>query len=388
MEEGLKFIDLFAGIGGFHQAMLKFGGECVFASEIDEQAINTYMTNYGIDADHDICKTKEEDIPQHDVLCGGFPCQTFSKAGKQAGMDDARGTLFFEILRILKFHKTKYIILENVRNLVTHDDGNTWKVIRDSLHGLGYRLTEKPLILSPHQFGVPQSRDRVYILGIYEPENTDKSLEISFENLLKKEDNSIYSILDPRERRIPISDYEKEVLDVWEEFYHGIKENIIGFPIWVDFFKCSDIEIKKYPEWKQKFIISNKKLYKNNKKFIDKWLKKHNNLKNFVPTHRKFEWQAGENIDSIYEGVIQFRPSGVRVKKPDVFPALVAMVQIPILGKSQRKLTVRECARLQSFPEDFIPNSSMAAAYKQFGNSVNVKVVEKLINELLNYTEL
>ncbi|MDE8069357.1 DNA cytosine methyltransferase [Erysipelothrix rhusiopathiae] len=387
MKKGLKFIDLFAGIGGFHQAMLKFDGECVFASEIDQQAIATYMENYGINADYDICEIDEKEIPKHDVLCGGFPCQTFSKAGKQAGMKDARGTLFFEILRILKHHKTKFVILENVRNLVTHDGGNTWKVIRDSLHELGYRLTDEPLILSPYQFGIPQSRDRVYILGIYDPENKHIPLDIKFDNLLNKSDNSIYSILDDTEVNIPLSEYERDVLEIWEEFYHGIEETVIGFPVWIDYFQCSDSEIKKYPVWKQKFIISNKKLYQNNKKFIDGWLDRNNDLEKFIPTHRKFEWQAGEEINSIYDGVIQFRPSGVRVKKPDVFPALVAMVQIPILGKSQRKLTVRECARLQSFPDNFIPNCSVTAAYKQLGNSVNVKVVEKLVEKLLNYTD-
>ena len=109
-----KFIDLFSGVGGFHQAMCQIGGECVFASEIDKFCTETYMENYGINSQYDITDVRVEDIPKHDVLCAGFPCQAFSKAGKQSGMDDARGTLFFEIARILKYHKTKYIILENV----------------------------------------------------------------------------------------------------------------------------------------------------------------------------------------------------------------------------------------------------------------------------------
>lgn len=150
-----KFIDLFSGIGGFHQAMENLGGECVFASEIDPHCIQTYYNNYKIDANHNVREVAAEDIPVHDVLCAGFPCQAFSKAGFQKGMSDTRGTLFFEIERILQYHKTKYIILENVRNLVSHDQGNTWKTIHNHLKALGYRLTPVPIIISPHQFGVP-----------------------------------------------------------------------------------------------------------------------------------------------------------------------------------------------------------------------------------------
>ena len=176
-----KFIDLFSGIGGFHQAMEQLGGTCVFASDIDKYAIETYKDNYGIDSDHNIRDVKEEDIPKHDVLCAGFPCQAFSKAGKQKGFkDETKGTLFFEIERILAYHKTKYIILENVRNLVSHDHGNTWKTIYSHLKKLGYRLTPQPLIISPHQLGVPQLRERVVILGIYDPENSKKDLDINF----------------------------------------------------------------------------------------------------------------------------------------------------------------------------------------------------------------
>ena len=125
-----KFIDLFAGIGGFHQAMTQLGGKCVFASEIDKHAIKVYENNYGIVPQGNIKEIDVEDIPQHDVLCAGFPCTTFSIAGKCAGFDDqTRGTLFFEITRILKHHHPKYIILENVKNLTRHDKGRTSSAI-------------------------------------------------------------------------------------------------------------------------------------------------------------------------------------------------------------------------------------------------------------------
>lgn len=353
-----KFIDLFAGIGGFHQAMEQLGGECVFASEIDKYAIETYMENYGIDSNINIRDVDERDIPNHDVLCAGFPCQTFSKAGKQEGFkDETKGTLFFEIERILKYHKTKYIILENVRNLVSHDNGNTWKTIYRHLTELGYRLTKDPIIISPHQIGVPQLRERVVILGIYDPDNSDENLVIELPELLKKEDNDIYRIIENNEveNKYYISDYERMVLTAWDEFYQGIKEKIIGFPIWALYFNGFTRK-EELPKWKVDFIDKNVKLYQNNKEFIDGWLKKYNYLKDFCPTHKKMEWQAGDSIQSLWDGIIQFRPSGIRVKKPTCFPALVAMVQIPIIGKYKRKLTVREAARLQSFPDSFKPN--------------------------------
>lgn len=388
MKKTFKFIDLFAGIGGFHQAMEQLGGECVFASEIDKYAIESYKENYGIDSNINIKDIDEKDIPKHDVLCAGFPCQTFSKAGKQEGFkDETKGTLFFEIERILKYHKTKYIILENVRNLVSHDNGNTWETIYNHLIKLGYRLTKEPIIISPHQLGIPQLRERVVILGVYDPENTDKNLEIELPELIGKDDNDITSILETKKvsSKYYISDYEKMVLTAWDEFYKGIKETVIGFPIWALYFN-GFTKTEDLPKWKLDFINKNINLYKNNKEFIDGWLKKYNYLKDFSKTHKKMEWQAGDSIESLWDGLIQFRPSGIRVKKPTCFPALVAMVQIPIIGKYKRRLTVREAARLQSFPDSFIPNRNDQQAYKQFGNAVNVNVIKVMAEKLFNET--
>lgn len=379
-----KFVDLFSGIGGFHQAMTSLGGECVFASEIDEFCNEVYFDNYKISSNINIRDVNASDIPKHDVLCAGFPCQAFSKAGKQEGLkDQTRGTLFFEIVRILEEHKTKYIILENVRNLVSHDHGRTWKLIRDNLYDLGYRLTQSPLIVSPHQFGIPQLRERVVILGKYDPDNKDKYLDIEVENPKSKDDNTIFDILESKdvEERYYISEYEEKVLNAWDEFYSGVKEIVIGFPIWSAFFNNEPIP-EDFPKWKQGFVQKNKELYNNNKSFIDAWLKKYNYLKDFAPTHTKMEWQAGDSIETLWDGVIQFRPSGIRVKKPTCFPALVAIVQIPIIGKYKRRLTVREAARLQSFPDSFVPCDNIQQAYKQFGNSVNVEVIKYVAKKL------
>lgn len=390
-----KFIDLFSGIGGFHQAMSQLGGKCILASEIDANCNKMYEKNYGVKSDVNVREVDEKNIEDHYVLCGGFPCQAFSKAGKQAGLaDKTRGTLFFEIVRILKEKHPKYIVLENVRNLVSHDKGNTWKIIQESLHDLGYRLEASPRIISPHQFGIPQLRERVIILGKWEPDNVDEPLKIELDAKIKKDDCSIDTILskDTVDEKYKISTYEEKVLEAWDEFYNGINIKVIGFPVWVEFFKTENID-SSLPEWKQEFIKKNQNLYKENKEFIDVWLKKYNDLKDFVPTHKKFEWQAGESIKSLWEGIIQFRPSGIRVKKPTCFPALVAMVQIPVVGKYKRRLTVEEAGRLQSFPNPvrdeklmdknhFYCDPNDQQAYKQFGNSVNVEVIKKCAEAL------
>ncbi len=382
-----KFIDLFAGIGGFHQAMVQLGGQCVYASEIDKFCIERYKENYNIDADHDITKINPEEVPDHDVLCGGFPCQAFSKAGKQKGFEETRGTLFFYIEKILQAKKPKYIVLENVRNLVSHDNGNTWKVIRQHIIDCGYRITENPIIISPHQLGIPQLRERVVILGVYDPDNTDKYLNIDLGTMKDKKDNSIESILEPNnnEDKYKISKQEERVLSAWDEFYKMIDLKVIGFPIIVDFF---DGHIDPdYPNWKKQFVEKNHALYVLNKNAIDRWIKKWKVYETFTPTQRKMEWQAGSSIESIWEGLIQFRPSGVRVKSPNCFPALVAMVQVPIVGKYKRRLTIREAARLQSFPDSFIFDSNDHQAYKQFGNAVNVNVIKTAAEALFNYKE-
>lgn len=369
-----KFIDLCAGIGGFHTALKELGGECVLAAEIDTYAIETYNQNYNIDSNNNLRDLTKKDIPDYDILCAGFPCQTFSKAGSQQGFEDIRGTIFFDIVRILTETKPKFILLENVRNLASHNNGNTWNTIRKTLTEIGYLVPEKPFIVSPLNFGVPQSRERVFIPCIRK--DITKVEKIELEVPIKK-DTTIFDILEPSvELKYSISEYEKYVIQVWEEFKQGITTKALGFPIWYDSFKLDRGSIKDLPQWKQDFIIKNIELYETNKTFINSWEKKFNNLEDLQPTHRKFEWQMGTEYTSIYQGIIQFRPSGIRVKKPDFFPALVAMVHIPIIGKYLRRLTPRECARLQSFPDTFQLLSNDKQAYKQLGNSLNVTVAK------------
>jgi DNA (cytosine-5)-methyltransferase 1 len=161
--ESFTFIDLFAGIGGFHQAASSFGGICVFASEIDPHAQQAYATNYNFQPHGDITQIDAADIPNHDVLFAGFPCQPFSIIGEMKGFEDTRGTLFFDIARILKEKRPKMFMLENVKQLSTHDYGNTLNTIIKTLEGLGYKVYWK--ILNALNFGLPQKRERTIIVG-------------------------------------------------------------------------------------------------------------------------------------------------------------------------------------------------------------------------------
>lgn len=389
--KNFKFIDLFCGIGGFHQAMSDLGGTCVFASDIDADCRKTYERNYGLKPEGDITKINAKDIPSHDVLCAGFPCQSFSKAGNRLGFEDeTKGTLFFDVCRILDFHKPKYALLENVRNLASHDHGNTWKVIHDSLDKLGYNLLPEPVIFSPHMLGIPQHRERVYIMCvrkevgqirpfIYEK---SKAQKCSIETILQSDDE-IPNIQDYR-----VSTDMENLIDLWNEFLQSIRINKLpGFPIWTD--RLCDLDpnedLAQYPSWKQNFIHKNNELYIANRKFINGWLKRANNNPLFFGAKAKLEWQAG-NTDApdIWNQIFQLRPSGIRVKVNTYFPALVAIVQTSIIGSRRRYLTPRECARLQSFPDTFKYDVKLAQAYKQFGNAVNVDCVKMFAKHMFN----
>lgn len=170
MIENNRFIDLFAGIGGIRLAFEQNGFNCVFSSEMDKFAAKTYEANFNEKPFGDITKINEKDIPEFDILAAGFPCQPFSLAGKQKGFDDeVRGTLFFDILRILKHHKPKVFLLENVKNLVSHDKGNTFKIILNKLKELNYNVFHK--VLNAKDFGLPQNRARIYIVGFLDDVN-------------------------------------------------------------------------------------------------------------------------------------------------------------------------------------------------------------------------
>ncbi len=160
--KGYTFIDLFAGIGGFRLALESFGAECIYSSEWNKYAQETYEMNFGDIPTGDITQVDEKKIPDHDILCAGFPCQAFSISGKQKGFKDSRGTLFFDVARIVKEKKPKVVFLENVKNFATHDAGNTLRVIRETMHELGYSFDSD--VLNAINYGIPQNRERIYMI--------------------------------------------------------------------------------------------------------------------------------------------------------------------------------------------------------------------------------
>jgi DNA (cytosine-5)-methyltransferase 1 len=375
-----KFIDLFAGVGGFHQAMESLGGECVFASDIDAKCRETYQANYNLEVNDDITKVEPNEVPAHNVICAGFPCQAFSKAGKRLGVLDPRGTLFFDVIRIAEHHRPEYMLLENVRNLVGHDGGMTWKTIYNTIIELGYYVSEIPTIFSPNYIGIPQHRERVFIMCIRKdlgeiPEfhfNKDNKKECSVEDILLN-DNEISNLSEYK-----ISESETSIIELWNEFIQNINAPFPGFPVWANRLKELDFDenLEILPDWKKTFILKNNDLYLKNRDFLDKWLLRAWKNPNFKGSKAMFEWQAGQTANpDIWKTIMQFRPSGLRVKKGTHFPALVAITQTSILGSRKRRLTPLECGRLQSFSSDFKFHTKDSVSYKQLGNSVNVELV-------------
>ena len=379
-----KFIDLFCGIGGFHQAMVSLGGECVLACDIDADCRKTYEANYGIKPEVDVTKIDPAKLPAFDVLCGGFPCQAFSKAGKRLGFaDETKGTLFFDIERIMAHCQPKYALLENVRNLASHDGGNTWRTIHEHLNNIGYNVLEEPVIFSPHFLGIPQHRERVFIMCVRKDIGTLPIFQFNAKSKLPK--CNIQDILqDDTEitdlQKYRLSEDKIQLVDLWNEFIQNIKcKKLPGFPVWSEYLHSPELneDTTGYPAWKINFINKNNQLYLENRDFIDEWLVRAKQNPLFFGAKAKLEWQAGQcKHPNIWNHILQFRPSGIRVKIGTYFPALVAITQTSIVGCRQRNLTLRECARLQSFPDTFQPDIVDAQAYKQFGNAVNVEVVK------------
>lgn len=405
----MKFIDLCCGIGGFHYALKNLGFECVMASDIDKDCRYNYEVNHNIKPVGDLKNIKIDTIPCFDILCAGFPCQPFSKAGEQKGFDDNRGNIFFSICKIIKYHKPKYIILENVRNLASHDKGNTWNVIKNCLIDLEYNIYDKPIVLNTLYFGIPQSRERVVILCKRKDLGKLPTLP-----LISKKNIKTTSLHDIIETKIPnkykISGKIKASEKIWDEFVCICNKNNIDipkYPIWTDWWdsdgkntsvtkwnkKLTDEEnklkiskaqkdfYKKYKNW----IDKNRKFYEENKKLLKPWLIKSRKNKLWIGAVRKMEWQTGRNNLTMKQVLWSPRGSGIRIKTLNYTPTLVAMTSmIPIYGPESRYLTPRECARLQSFPKKYILHEKDKTAYKQLGNAVNVVMIERCARFLIN----
>ena len=402
-----RFIDLFAGIGGFHAALSALGGECVYSIEIDPQAAAIYERNWGQDPLGDITRDVSETkvkVPAHDVLVAGFPCQPFSKSGAQRGMEDTRGTLYWSILQIIQKRKPALVLLENVRNLAGPRHTHEWQIIVETLRAEQYRICDTPAIFSPHLLpptkgGRPQVRERVFITAV---RDTSRNANLVAESPVV--DNKPVGKWDPQswdlEKHLPLdastsdsscdlSESELLWIDAWDDFVRSMwKERrgkrLPGFPIWADAWETiSGLKIPKAtPTWKADFLRKNASFYTEHKSFLDRWTKKWGVYTDaFPPSRRKFEWQA-QDTPTLWETVMHFRPSGIRAKRATHLPALVAITQTSIVGTKKRRISPREAARLQGLPDWFdFSGQPASSTYRQLGNSVNVGVVWHVIRE-------
>lgn len=404
-----RFIDLFAGIGGFHQAMRYLGGECVMAAEINKECVKTYNLNFKTlekKVRGNVNGIAPDSIASFDMMCAGFPCQPFSKAGAQKGFSDKKsGNLFYKILEILDGHpEVKFIILENVRNLA--DNSENWDIITSELKKRNFYITKEPLILSPSDFGIPQIRERVYILGIRKDIRNESILtngyvhidDLNLDKHFKKcKMGDAWTILEDNvDDSYIISNEQELMINAWDALRINTNITVIGFPLWLDSFGIGieDDEdvfaLQGYadmPTWKQSFLRHNRQFYVKHKDYIDTWVDEYDMLGR-SKLYKKFEWNCGTDVTDMHNCLIQIRQSGIRAKRPTFYPSLVAIANTPIIWDREknhfRKLTPREAANLQSFRADYKFRGTDATIYRQLGNSVNVRILKILGKSLFN----
>jgi DNA (cytosine-5)-methyltransferase 1 len=315
--QGARYIDLFAGIGGFHQAMNAFGAECVFASEWDKDCQAVYQANYGIKPAGDITEINAEDIPEHDVLCAGFPCQAFSISGKQLGFQDTRGTLFFDVARIVKYHQPKLLFLENVKNFARHDEGRTLQTVESVLQELGYTVFHQ--VLNASNFGVPQKRERIYILAFRHELNVQ---QFSFPT-------SAHEPIQLIDCCLPDSETDAYVIqrdDIQMKDDITVEPDMLG----------------NYPQKPVRIGTVNK-------------------------------GGQGERI---------YHPYGHAITLSAYGGGVGAKTGLYLINDRIRRLAPRECARITGFPDDFKLSDNRNVSYRQFGNSVVVHVLQAILTSV------
>ena len=316
-----RFIDLFCGIGGIRLGMERAGFECVFSSDINDECKKTYNANFNEFPHCDIVHIHEDEIPKFDILCAGFPCQPFSISGKQKGFEDNRGTLFFEICRIIKAKQPPVVFLENVKHLIHHDGGRTLNIILEQLRGLGYVVEWK--LLNALDYGVPQNRERIIIIA-------SKELNFDFGTIQKVSRRVLHDFLDE---------------DVDFEYLHEEEYTLIENP------KTQKQSGLRFVGYRNKSI--RKTGVRPGTEHLSRVHKQPNRIYSVMGTHPTLPSQ--ETSGRFW------------ILLPD---------------NRVRKLTLDECFRIMGFPNDFIRPSSTGEQYKQVGNSVCIPMIEAVANAI------
>lgn len=309
--KGKKFIDLFAGLGGFRLALESLGSECVYSNEWDKFAQQVYKENFGESPDGDITQVDETTVPDHDILCAGFPCQAFSISGKQKGFEDSRGTLFFDVARIIKCKKPQIVFMENVKNFATHDDGKTLSVVKATMEELGYTFFQK--VLNAVDYGVPQKRERVYMVCFRNDLNINK---FHFPTGFKLEKH--------------IEDFLLAEKEVPRELYVQRNDTYMN-----------NVNDDKYSDKSIRLGIVNK-------------------------------GGQGERI---------YSTKGIAITLSAYGGGIFAKTGGYLVNGQHRRLAPRECARIMGYPDYYKIADNKNQAYKQFGNSVVIDVLQYIATE-------
>ena len=314
---GMTFIDLFAGLGGFRLALESLGARCIYSNEWDKPVQEVYASNFGDIPEGDITQVDENSIPDHDILCAGFPCQAFSISGKQRGFEDSRGTLFFDVARIVKAKRPKIVFMENVKNFATHDNGRTLEVVKGTMKELGYKFFQK--VLNAVDYGVPQKRERIYMVCF-------------------RDDLGVTEFKYPKP--FPLTKHVEDYLLDDETLVESLYVNRPD-----TYFR--DVEDNKYSNSPIRLGTVNK-------------------------------GGQGERIYSI---------KGIAITLSAYGGGVFAKTGGYLINGKTRKLHPRECARIMGYPDSYKISKSMNQAYKQFGNSVVIDVLQliaKQIGEAIN----
>lgn len=410
----LRFVDLFAGVGGFHLGLSDLGHHCVFASELDPELRRIYERNFELTPHGDIRQISAIDVPAHDVLCAGFPCQPFSLAGKKAGTTcPSSGKLIDDVFRIVEHHKPNYIFLENVPNILTIADGSFWRHIQNKLSSFGYSVKFK--IYSPLQFGFPQQRYRLFVvasrIGLGAFDWPDPKIPVT--------PLTTFILDDPEDVR-HIEPAKLSVLEMWNGLLPELNEfssltlmasefgatyPLDGLPkSWGKFRGAFGASLDDFadrreaiaalphyaamgeggapPTWMRPSIEYSRRIYRSNPEFFDQWKLSLISLPN---SWQKFEWRGNREVKDIWLHTIQFRASGIRIMRPELAPSLVAMTptQTPIVGAKQRYMSIREAAALQALERLNTFPASVPRAFKALGNAVNAHIVREIASRLL-----